>query len=564
MRLLNGLDAAVIVATHDPEFAAAFADRVVLLADGRVIADGTAAEVLAGGTYFATETARILGGAGGALMPADGVALLRVDRSRGAGVSWQLAAFAILALGLLAGFAWYERTRPTRASSRWSGRSPRSRALGRIAFAAVPNVKPTTVIVLISGYALGGAPGYVVGAVAALTSNFFFGQGPWTPWQMAGWGATGIAGALPGAGHTWAHRAGTASARLLRARLRLHCAPGLRRLGHLQRPQPGPARRLRRQGDRLRSGLRGQLLRVRDAVRAGADPHAPPVPDANPGHLVAAGGACRPATVLWRSSLVGAVSKPAPAAAGVRHGSPVAYLRVRAESGWWLWVWRPGQPSNPMATGWAALALGTRTWTPAACASDGRERASSIWRTPSIRNATPARSSARSSRSARRRWTLPHLFADVNLIARLEAIHPAGRLDRGSDQSDGLWRSSHCARRTISRSARTIAWLVRQQDRDGGFNFATRGGASDVDDTGAALRCDSPGRREHPQRASRRAVAFLRSQQNRDGGFGDQQGAAFERSIHRLCGLRPDRCGGRARRSFTATVRRRRWPISDR
>ncbi len=32
-----------------------------------------------------------------------------------------------------------------------------------------------------------------------------------------------------------------------------------------------------------------------------------------------------------------------------------------------------------------------------------------------------------------------------------------------------------------------IAWLVRQQDRDGGFNFATRGGASDVDDTGAVL-----------------------------------------------------------------------------
>jgi energy-coupling factor transport system ATP-binding protein len=81
VRLLNGLDAAVIVATHDPEFAAAFADRVVLLADGRVIADDTAAAVLAGGTYFATEVARILGGSGGALMPSDGVALLR-----GAGV----------------------------------------------------------------------------------------------------------------------------------------------------------------------------------------------------------------------------------------------------------------------------------------------------------------------------------------------------------------------------------------------------------------------------------------------------------------------------------------------
>jgi energy-coupling factor transport system ATP-binding protein len=75
--LLGELGTAVIVATHDPEFAAAFARRVVLLADGRVIADGTTSEVLSGGTYFATETARILGGAGGVLLPADGVALLR-------------------------------------------------------------------------------------------------------------------------------------------------------------------------------------------------------------------------------------------------------------------------------------------------------------------------------------------------------------------------------------------------------------------------------------------------------------------------------------------------------
>ena len=74
--LLTGLGAAVIVATHDPEFAAAFARRVVLLADGAPIADGSASEVLAGGSYFATETARILGGAGGALTPADGAALV--------------------------------------------------------------------------------------------------------------------------------------------------------------------------------------------------------------------------------------------------------------------------------------------------------------------------------------------------------------------------------------------------------------------------------------------------------------------------------------------------------
>jgi energy-coupling factor transporter ATP-binding protein EcfA2 len=74
--LLQALAGAVIVATHDAEFAAAFAQRVVLLADGAPIADGTAATVLSGGSYFVTETARILGGAGSALTPADGVSLL--------------------------------------------------------------------------------------------------------------------------------------------------------------------------------------------------------------------------------------------------------------------------------------------------------------------------------------------------------------------------------------------------------------------------------------------------------------------------------------------------------
>ena len=67
----------VIVATHDAEFAAAFATRVVLLGDGRPVADATPAEVLAGGWYFATQVARVLGGAGGALTPEQGAAVLR-------------------------------------------------------------------------------------------------------------------------------------------------------------------------------------------------------------------------------------------------------------------------------------------------------------------------------------------------------------------------------------------------------------------------------------------------------------------------------------------------------
>jgi energy-coupling factor transport system ATP-binding protein len=72
--LLTTIEATVVVATHDPEFAALFADRVILLGDGRIIADGTPQEILSGGTYFATETARILDGA--ALTPAQGLELL--------------------------------------------------------------------------------------------------------------------------------------------------------------------------------------------------------------------------------------------------------------------------------------------------------------------------------------------------------------------------------------------------------------------------------------------------------------------------------------------------------
>ena len=70
--------AAVVVATHDVEFAAEFAERVVLLGDGVVIADGPMAEVLSGGWYFATEVARVLD-LPGVVTPEQGAALLREE-----------------------------------------------------------------------------------------------------------------------------------------------------------------------------------------------------------------------------------------------------------------------------------------------------------------------------------------------------------------------------------------------------------------------------------------------------------------------------------------------------
>ncbi|WP_027725570.1 ECF transporter S component [Tuberibacillus calidus] len=70
-------------------------------------------------------------------------------------------------------------------------------AVSRIPFASIPNVQPTTFIVIMGGTVFGMESGFIIGATAALVSNLFLGQGPWTPWQMLAWGSIGlIAGAL--------------------------------------------------------------------------------------------------------------------------------------------------------------------------------------------------------------------------------------------------------------------------------------------------------------------------------------------------------------------------------
>jgi energy-coupling factor transport system substrate-specific component len=114
-------------------------------------------------------------------------------------VSWAGAAFSILALALAVGYAWYERTKPPARLVAMVATMAGLAALGRIAFAPLPNVKPTTDIVILAGYVLGGAPGFAIGATGALASNVVFGQGPWTPWQMAAWGLCGLLGAMLGA-----------------------------------------------------------------------------------------------------------------------------------------------------------------------------------------------------------------------------------------------------------------------------------------------------------------------------------------------------------------------------
>ncbi len=67
---------------------------------------------------------------------------------------------------------------------------------GRAAFFMLPQFKPTAAIVITAGLCFGGETGFLVGAVAALVSNFLFGQGPWTPWQMFALGLIGFASGL--------------------------------------------------------------------------------------------------------------------------------------------------------------------------------------------------------------------------------------------------------------------------------------------------------------------------------------------------------------------------------
>ena len=64
--------------------------------------------------------------------------------------------------------------------------------VGRLVFAPIPAFKPVTAITIISGVALGPEAGFIVGSMTAVVSNMFYGQGPWTPFQMFVWGFIGF------------------------------------------------------------------------------------------------------------------------------------------------------------------------------------------------------------------------------------------------------------------------------------------------------------------------------------------------------------------------------------
>lgn len=107
-----------------------------------------------------------------------------------------LAVLLAVAAVLVAGFGWLERGTETARELTLVATLGGIAAAGRVLFAPIPGVQPVTVIVAACGVALGPRRGFAVGALAALASNFFLGQGTHTPWQMLAWGGAGLAGGL--------------------------------------------------------------------------------------------------------------------------------------------------------------------------------------------------------------------------------------------------------------------------------------------------------------------------------------------------------------------------------
>lgn len=114
-----------------------------------------------------------------------------LDPDRG-GLAVLLAGIAVL----VAGGAWLESGTESVKDLTLVATVAGVASAARVLFAPVPGVQPVTVVAVVAGAALGPRRGFAVGALAALVSNFFLGQGVWTPWQMLAWGVCGVVGGL--------------------------------------------------------------------------------------------------------------------------------------------------------------------------------------------------------------------------------------------------------------------------------------------------------------------------------------------------------------------------------
>jgi energy-coupling factor transport system substrate-specific component len=470
-------------------------------------------------------------------------------------MSWPLASFAIVAGILLAGWFAYEHSRPSARMVAVVATLAAVAALGRDAFVALPDVKPITAIALVVGYALGPLPGFTVGAIGMLASNMMLGQGPYTPWQMAAWGLVGLAGAL--LGRVSGRHMGRFGLALACAVMALVAKEIMNVYTWTLGAAHTPAAFLLIAGqglpfditDTVASFLFGfafgpELARLLGRMRARMTVEWEPAqPPARP-------GVATPPALLVLVCVVGvfgvaitAVPPRARGASSFRTTTAVRLPPVRAHAATSTAIARalaylqhaqnsdggfggaPGQHSSELYSAWAALGLAASGRDPLTFTRDGHSVLTAL-----RDEAATLEGAGDDERTilALHGCGLPASdFPGTNLVVKL--VH-----ERSSDGSFGhlvnitafaifaLRVAGSSADNTIVRDAGR--WIAAQQDSDGGFGFAGRGGGEDVDDTAAALQAviDASGRRGGAVVAH--AVAYLRRAQNPDGGFPQQPG----------------------------------------
>lgn len=479
-------------------------------------------------------------------------------------MSWPLSSFAIVLGVLAAGWLAYERSRPSARMTAVVGTLAAVAALGRDAFVALPDVKPITAMTLVVGYALGPIPGFAVGAIGMLASNIVLGQGPYTPWQMASWGLVGLAGAA--LGRLSGRRLGRFGIALACAIMALVAKEIMNVYIWTLGASHTPAAFFLTAGqalpyditDTLASFLFGfafgpELARLLGRVRArmtvewkaahppvammvvvalvGAVSYAvgrPSSARAAP-HLSTTRTSMRPmptaragGSLAWSS--VESAPSPAHAASSGVIARGVAYLEGAQNSDGGFGAAK-GQRSSELYSAWAAMGLAAAGRDPLALRRAGH----------SVLNALRGEASTLEGAGDYERTILAlhacglpaSAFPGASLLGRL--------LREGSSEGSfehlvNITAFAIFALRVAGSSAdnRVVSlaghWLAAQQNRDGGFGFAGRGGSEDVDDTAAALQgvIDATGQRQGALVA--RAVAYLRRAQNPDGGFPQQPG----------------------------------------
>lgn len=433
-------------------------------------------------------------------------------------MSWLVASFAIVLAILLAGWLAYERSRPSARMTAVVATLAAVAALGRDAFVAVPDVKPITAIALVVGYALGPLPGFTVGAVGMLASNVMLGQGSYTPWQMAAWGLVGLIGA---------GLATLSGRRVGRLVIALACAASALLAKEIMNVYTWtlsgthtPAALLAIAGAALPFDLTDvaasfafglafgpELARLLARVRA---------------RMTVSWQAVTPLVLLL--ALVAALAPRAHAAGStdaVARG--VGYLRG-AQNGDGGFGAEPGQHSSELFSAWAAIGLAAAGQDPVAPRENG----------PSVLDSIRAEAGTLQGAGDLER-TILALRACGASTRSLPGGDPVTRLLRyhAADGSFGelvnLTAFAILALRAAGEPADSAAvngaarWLAHQQNPDGGFGYAARGTASDVDDTGAALQAvvaasvpDGP--------VVSAAVGYLAHAQNGDGGYPQERG----------------------------------------